>query len=206
MKLIGTPTSPYTRKVRVVLAEKRIDYEFVVDSPNDTTTQVPTHNPLGKVPVLVTDDGTNIFDSRVIVEYLDSASPVARLIPEDIRQRIQVRRWEALADGCTDAAVTVVMEKRRAAYQQSAKGIIARQQGKIDRALAVMAEELGARNWCSGESYSLSDIAVGCSLGYLDLRLPDVNWRKAYPNLAKLTERLAQRTSFKDTLPPPATA
>jgi glutathione S-transferase len=155
------------------------------------------------VPVLVTDDGTNIFDSRVIVEYLDSASPVARLIPEDIRQRIQVRRWEALADGCTDAAVAVVMEKRRAASPPSAKGIVARQQGKIDRAVAVMAEELGARNWCSGESYSLSDIAVGCSLGYLDLRLPDLNWRKAYPNLARLTERLSHRASFKFTAPPP---
>jgi glutathione S-transferase len=206
MKLIGTPSSPYTRKVRVVLAEKRIDYEFVVDSPNDATTQVPTHNPLGKVPVLVTDDGANIFDSRVIVEYLDSASPVAKLIPEDIRQRIQVRRWEALADGCTDAAVAVVMEQRRAPNQQSAKGIIARQQGKIDRALAVMAEELGARNWCSGEAYGLSDIAVGCALGYLDLRVPDLNWRKAYPNLNRLTERLAQRASFKVTAPPPPSA
>jgi glutathione S-transferase len=204
MKLIGTPTSPYTRKVRVVLAEKRIDYEFVVDSPQDAATRVPAYNPLGKVPVLVTDDGTNIFDSRVIVEYLDSASPVARLIPEDIRQRIQVRRWEALADGCTDAAVAVVTEKRRGASPPSAKGILSRQQGKIDRAVAVMAEELGNRNWCSGESYSLSDIAVGCSLGYLDLRLPDLNWRKAYPNLAKLTERLSHRASFKFTAPPPA--
>ena len=203
MKLIGSPTSPFTRKVRVVLAEKRIDYEFVLDPPNDPTTQVPTYNPLGKIPVLITDDGATIFDSRVIVEYLDSASPVARLIPDEIRQRIQVRRWEALADGCTDASVAVVAEKRRAANQQSAN-VIARQQGKIDRALAVMAEDLGARNWCSGETYSLSDIAVGCSLGYLDLRLPDLHWRKAYPNLSRLTERLAQRPSFKDTMPPAA--
>ena len=203
MKLIGSPTSPFTRKVRVVLAEKRMDYDFVVDPPNDANTQVPTYNPLGKIPVLITDDGATIFDSRVIVEYLDSASPVARLIPDEIRQRIQVRRWEALADGCTDASILVVAEKRRAAGHQSA-GVIARQQGKIDRALAVMAEDLGARNWCSGEAYSLSDIAVGCSLGYLDLRLPDLNWRKAYPNLARLTERLAQRASFKDTAPPAA--
>ena len=201
MKLLGTPSSPYTRKVRVVLAEKRIDYEFVVDSPSDAATQVPLYNPLGKVPVLITDDGTNIFDSRVIVEYLDSASPVTKLIPEDIRQRIQVRRWEALADGCTDAIVALVGEKRRSAAQQLARNI-ARQQGKIDRALATMAEDLGARNWCSGEAYSLSDIAVACSLGYLDLRLPELNWRKSYPNLQKLTDRLAQRPSFKDTAPP----
>jgi glutathione S-transferase len=201
MKLIGTPGSPYTRKVRVVLAEKRIDYEFVVDAPGDASSRVPTWNPLGKVPVLITDDGATIFDSRVIVEYLDSASPVAKLIPEDIRQRIQVRRWEALADGCTDATVALAAEKRRAAGMQSAQ-VIERQQGKIDRALAVMSEDLGARNWCSGEAYSLSDIAVACSLGYLDLRLPDLGWRKTYTNLARLTERLAQRPSFRDTAPP----
>ncbi|HKA40443.1 MAG TPA: glutathione S-transferase [Burkholderiales bacterium] len=203
MKLIGSPASPFTRKVRVVLAEKRIDYEFVVDPPNHPSTQVPAYNPLGKIPVLITDDGATIFDSRVIVEYLDSASPVARLIPDEIRQRIQVRRWEALADGCTDATVAVVAEKRRAASQQL-PNVIERQQGKIDRALVMMAEELGARNWCSGDSYNLSDIAVGCSLGYLDLRLPELNWRKAYPNLARLTERLVQRPSFRDTAPPSA--
>lgn len=203
MKLIGTPTSPYTRKVRVVLAEKRIDYEFVIDSPNDAETRVPTYNPLGKVPVLITDDGTTLFDSRVIVEYLDNASPVAKLIPEDTRHRIQVRRWEALADGCTDATVATVMEKRRPAAKQSA-GVIASQQGKIDRALEVMSEELGTRAWCSGDLYNLSDIAVGCCLDYLALRLPDRNWRKAYPNLARLAEKLAQRPSFKDTAPPVA--
>jgi glutathione S-transferase len=203
MKLIGTPASPFTRKVRIVLTEKRIEYEFVVDAPGDADTRVPDYNPLGKVPVLITDDGTTVFDSRVIVEYLDSASPVARLIPDDIRQRIQVRRWEALADGCTDAIVALVAEKRRSAAQQLARNI-SRQQGKIDRSLATMAEDLGARNWCSGEAYSLSDIAVACALGYLDLRLPDLNWRKSYPNLQKLTDRLAQRPSFKDTVPPAA--
>ena len=121
MKLIGTPTSPYTRKARVVLAEKRIDYDFLVDVPFDEATTVPDYNPLGKVPVLVLDDDTTIFDSRVIAEYLDNASPVSRLIPEDTRQRIQVRRWEALADGCMDAVVAVVLEKRRPAELASAQ-------------------------------------------------------------------------------------
>ncbi|HXF66823.1 MAG TPA: glutathione S-transferase [Burkholderiales bacterium] len=203
MKLIGTPASPYTRKARVVAAEKRIEYEFVVDSPTGEATRVPEYNPLGKVPVLITDDGTAVFDSRVIVEYLDNASPVAKLIPEDTRHRIQVRRWEALADGCTDAVVAVTVEKRRAPEKQSA-GWIARQQGKIERALEAMAQELGNRNWCSGEFYNLSDIAVGCCLGYLDLRLPEINWRRLYPNLARLEERLAQRPSFRDTAPPAA--
>lgn len=203
MKLIGTPASPYTRKARVVLAEKRIDYEFVIDSPNDAQTRVPAYNPLGKVPVLITDDGTTLFDSRVIVDYLDSASPVARLIPEDTRHRIQVRRWEALADGCTDATVTIVAEKRRRPERHS-DGWITHQSAKIERALQVMSDELGTRHWCSGDAYNLSDIAVGCCLGYLDLRLPEVNWRKAHPNLARLAEKLAQRPSFKDTAPPAA--
>ena len=203
MKLIANPFSPYSRKVRIVLAEKRMEYDFVIDNPGDAATRVPDFNPLGKIPVLVVDDDTTLFDSRVIVEYLDGASPVARLIPDDTRHRIQVRRWEALADGCTDAAVAIVMEKRRAAEKQSAEAI-ARQQGKVDRALKAMAEELGSRAWCSGDLYNLSDIAVGCALGFLDLRLPDLNWRKLYPNLAKLADKLAQRAPFKDTVPPKA--
>lgn len=201
MKLIGTPTSPYTRKARVVLAEKRIDYDFVVDAPYDASTQVPSYNPLGKVPVLVLDDNTSIFDSRVIAEYLDNASPVTKLIPEDTRHRIQVRRWEALADGCTDGVVAIVMEKRRPAEYQYGEWI-ARQQGKVDRALHAMSEDLGQRTWCCGDFFNLSDIAAGCCLGFIDLRLPDLNWRRSYPNLAKLTEKLAQRASFKDTVPP----
>ena len=201
MKLIGTPTSPYTRKARVVFAEKRIDYDFVVDVPYDTATAVPEYNPLGKVPVLVLDDGNTIFDSRVIVEYLDNASPVTKLLPEDTRHRIQTRRWEALADGCTDAAVAIVMEKRRPEAIQYDEWI-ARQQLKVERALLVMSEELGSRTWCCGDFFNLSDVAVGCCLGFLDLRLPELDWRAVYPNLAKLAEKLAQRASFKDTVPP----
>jgi glutathione S-transferase len=201
MKLIGTPTSPYTRKARVVLAEKRIEYDFVVDVPYDAQTQVPAYNPLGKVPVLILDDETTLFDSRVIAEYLDSASPVTKLIPEDSRQRIQARRWEALADGCTDAVVAIVMEKRRPAQYQYGDWI-ARQQAKIDRALQVMSDDLARRAWCCGGFFSLADVAVGCCLGFLDLRLAEVDWRKTYPNLAKLAEKLAQRASFRDTVPP----
>jgi glutathione S-transferase len=201
MKLIAAPASPYSRKVRIVLAEKKIDYEFIIDSPGDAATRVPEYNPLGKIPVLVLEDDTTLFDSRVIVEYLDNASPVGRLIPDDTRARIQVRRWEALADGCTDAANAVVVESRRPADKQSSEWI-ARQQGKIDRALKAMSDELGTRAWCSGDHYNLSDIAVGCALGYLDFRMTEINWRKTYPNLAKLTEKLAKRVPFQDTLPP----
>ena len=201
MKLIAAPVSPYSRKARIVLAEKRIEYEMVVDSPLDAASRVPEFNPLGKIPVLVLDDDTTLFDSRVIVEYLDNANPVGRLIPEDTRQRIQVRRWEALADGCTDAAIAVVMEKRRPAAQQSAEWI-ARQEGKIERALKAMSDDLGSRAWCAGDLYNLADVAVGCALGYLELRMPDLNWRRQYPNLGKLFDKLSQRASFKDTAPP----
>jgi glutathione S-transferase len=200
MKLIGTPTSPYTRKARVVLAEKRIDYDFVIDMPYEPATGVTAYNPLGKVPVLVLDDATTIFDSRVIVEYLDNASPVTKLLPEDTRHRIQTRRWEALADGCTDACVSIVMERRRPEAFQYGEWI-ARQQAKIGRALEMMSEDLGNRNFCCGDFFNLSDVAVGCCLGFLDLRLPEAAWRESYPNLARLAEKLAQRPSFKDTVP-----
>ena len=201
MKLIAALASPYSRKVRIVLAEKKIEYDLIIDSPGDPATRVPAYNPLGKVPVLVLDDETTLFDSRVIVEYLENASPVGRLIPDDTRARTQTRRWEALADGCTDAANAVVVEKRRAADKQSAEWI-ARQQDKIERALKAMADDLGSRAWCGGDHYNLADIAVGCALGYLDLRLSDINWRKEYPNLAKLAEKLDKRASFVDTVPP----
>jgi glutathione S-transferase len=203
MKLIGTPGSPFTRKVRVVLAEKRIDYDFVNDAPSAAATQVPKYNPLGKVPVLIIDDETAVFDSRVIVEYLDQASPVSRLIPEETRPRVQVRRWEALADGCSDAVAAIIAERRRPRDQQSADWV-ARQQAKVDRALRIMSEDLGTRNWCSGEFFNLSDIAVGCCLGFVGLRLPDRSWSGDYPNLARLSDKLARRASFRDTAPPAA--
>lgn len=200
MRLIGTHTSPFVRKVRIVLAEKRIDYEFIVDSPGEPASRVPEFNPLGKIPVLVTEDGTKLFDSRVIVEYLDSISPVRRLIPEPARQRIQVRKWEALADGALDAAVLIMQEKRRPERLQVAAWID-RQRGKILRAVAVAAQELGDRNWCWPDEYSLADIALGCMLGYLDLRFPDLGWRDSYPNLARHGEKLFAMDPFIATQP-----
>lgn len=198
MKLIGTVTSPYTRKVRVVLVEKRMECEFIKDSPNTPDSAVIRYNPLGKIPVLVLDDEQAIFDSRVIVEHLDNASPGNRLIPEEKRPRIQVRRWEALADGCTDAAIALVNEKNKPAEQQSPEWII-RQQGKVDRALQAMADDLAAKSWCAGDFFTLADISIGCCLGWLELRLPDLPWRRNHPNLARLADKLALRPSFRDT-------
>jgi len=201
MKLIASLTSPYARKVRIALAEKKFEYELVEAAPFASDTTVPSFNPLGKVPVLVLDDGTNLFDSRVIVEYLDTVSPVSRLIPEPSRQRIIVRRWEALADGICDAASTIVLEGRRTAKLQS-RDWMDRHRVKIDRGVAELAAELGDKSWCNGEAYSLADIATGCALGYLDFRHPAIDWRGQYPNLVKLAEKLAKRSSFADSLPP----
>jgi glutathione S-transferase len=201
LKLIASLTSPYVRKVRVALVEKKIEYQLVEASPWDAGNPVHAWNPLGKVPVLILDDGTRLFDSRVIVEYLDTVSPVSRLIPEPNRQRIAVRRWEALADGICDATQALVLERRRPARQQS-KAWVERQQQKVAAGVAELAHELEEKAWCSGESYSLADIATGCALGYLDLRHPDLDWRGDHANLARLADKLAKRPSFQETVPP----
>lgn len=200
MKLVISPTSPFARKARIAMMDKKIECETVVDIPWEPTTAVPGLNPLGKIPVLVLDDESTLFDSRVIVEYFDSMSPVAKLIPENGRPRIVVKRWEALADGISDAAAMIFIERRRPLERQD-DSWIGRQQSKIERGLAVLAEELGDKPWCIGETYNLADIAVGCTLGYLELRFAEINWRRKYPNLAALSEKLSQRPSFIETVP-----
>ncbi len=200
MKLIGSLTSPYVRKVRIVLAEKKIDYDFEVDSPWTPETQVPNINPLGKIPVLLLDDDTPLFDSRVIVEYIDSVTPNNKLFPSPNRERTEVKRWEALADGICDAAASAFLESKRPKKEQSADWI-ARQRDKIVRGLEFMAEELGEKPFCMGTHVSLADIAVGTALGYLVLRFADINWQESHPNLAKLYAKLMLRPSFADTIP-----
>lgn len=200
MKLIGSLTSPYVRKARIVLAEKKIEVEFVLDNPWNADTGVAKLNPLGKVPVLVLDDDSTLFDSRVIVEYLDSVTPNNRLLPAAGRDRIRIKRWEALADGVLDAAVAAFLESRRPKKEQSAS-VIERQREKIVRSLEMMSEELGEQPWCTGNAFSLADVAVGAALGYLDFRLGDINWREQHANLARLFDELMARPSFADTVP-----
>ena len=203
MKLLASLTSPYARKVRIALAEKKIEYALVQVSPASDEETIAAINPLGKIPALIVEDGLYVYDSPVIVEYLDSVSPVSRLIPDPARQRIAVRRTEALADGICDAVVAIVEERRRPPAQQN-PALIERQTRKVRRGLAELARDLGDKPWCNGEAYSLADIAAGCALGYLDLRLPGVEWRETYRNLARLAEKLGKRASFADTAPPPA--
>ena len=198
MKLIGSVTSPYVRKVRIVMAEKKLDYQFLLEDVWAENSGISASNPLGKVPCLIMEGGDAIFDSRVIVEYLDALSPVGKLIPAPGRERAEVKTWEALADGVMDAALLARLEATwdgRSADQRSAAWI-ARQMQKIDRALDAMSRSLADKVYCSGVHFSLSDVAVGCALGYLDFRFPEIVWRQRHPNLAKLQDKLALRPSF----------
>jgi glutathione S-transferase len=200
MKLIGSHTSPFARKVRIVLAEKKMEYDFVIDSPWLEDSKVPNLNPLGKIPVLMLDDETALFDSRVIVEYIDSVTPNNKLFPAPNRERIEVKRWEAVADGICDAAASAVMEAKRPKKEQSAAWIV-RQRDKVTRGLEFMADHLGEKPFCMGTHFSLADIAVGTALGYLVFRFPDINWQESHPNLGKLYAKLMLRPSLADTVP-----
>ena len=203
MKLIGSATSPYVRKVRIVMAEKKLDYQLLHEDVWAAGTTITASNPLGKVPCLVMEGGEAVFDSRVIVEYLDTLSPVGKLIPAQGRERAEVKTWEALADGLMDAAILARLEATwagRSATERS-QAWIDRQMGKIGATLKAMSTGLGDKPFCSGIHFSLSDVAVGSALGYLDLRFAEVNWREAHPNLGKLQEKLVQRPSFVETLP-----
>ena len=206
MKLIGSLGSPYVRKVRIVMAEKKLDYQFELEDvwQNDA---ILKSNPLGKVPCLVMEGGEAVFDSRVIVEYVDTLSPVGRLMPERGRERTEVRTWEALADGMIDALILARLERTwdgRTDGERS-QAWIERQLAKAEAALGAMAKGLGEKNWCCpGTHLTLADVAVGCALGYLDFRFPEIAWRPRHANLARLSDKLATRQSFIDTAPPRA--
>ena len=200
MKLLYTPNSPYARKVRIVALEKHIDLELQEVVLADPACIVSNHNPLGKVPVLILDDGDHLYDSRVIVEYLDNRAPGTHLIPTENTSKIATRRWEALSDGVCDAAIIAMLESRRPEAQQS-PAIIERQLNKVMRGLEVLNLNITKKKWCVNETFSLADIALGCMLGYVDLRFKSLNWREQCPNLAKHYGILVKRPSFKNTMP-----
>ena len=203
MKLIGALTSPYVRKVRVVMAEKKLEYDFVLENVWSAETLIGESNPLGKVPCLVTEGSEALHDSRVIVEYLDTLSPVGKLIPSVGRERAEVKTWEALADGLLDASLLARLEATwvgRSDAERS-QAWIDRQLGKVHAALRAMSQGLADKSYCVGIHLSLADIAVGCALGYLDFRFPQIDWRSPYPNLTRLHEKLMLRPSFAETVP-----
>ena len=203
MKLIGSLTSPYVRKVRVVMAEKKLDYQLVIEDVWASDVMLKM-NPLGKVPCLVLDGGEAVFDSRVIVEYVDTLSPVGKLIPPTGRERVEVRTWEALADGLCDAAILARMEANWGPREGArCQAWIDRQMSRVTSALKAMGQGLGDKPWCNGNHFTLADVAVGCALAYLDFRFAHIDWRGDHPNLTKLAEKLATRPSFIDSAPPP---
>ena len=203
MKLIGSISSPYVRKVRVVMAEKKLDFDFVSEDVWSAQTTIGESNPLGKVPCLVMEGAEALFDSRVIVEYLDTLSPVGKLIPASGRERSEIKTWEALADGLLDAAILARLEATWAGRTeaQRSQAWIDRQLGKIDASLLAMSRGLSDKPYCSGIHLSLADIAVGCAVGYLDFRFPQIEWRTDYPNLVRLHDKLMLRPSFAATVP-----
>jgi glutathione S-transferase len=201
MKLIGSLASPFVRKVRVVMAEKKLDYELTLENVWAPETRIQESNPLGKVPCLIMEDGGAMFDSRVIVEYLDTLTPVGKLIPANGRERAEVKCWEALADGVLDAAVAVRLERTQRPEAQQSPEWIKRQMDKVNAGLKTMSSGLKDTAFCSGNHYTLADVAVGCALGWLAFRFPEISWRDDYPNLAKLFDKLSERPSFKDTVP-----
>ena len=203
MKLLGSTSSPYVRKVRVVMAEKKLDFVFETEDVWGSDTTISESNPLGKVPCLIMEGAEALFDSRVIVEYLDTLSPVGKLIPSVGRERAEIKTWEALADGLMDAAILARLEATwggRTKAQRS-QAWIDRQLGKVDATVKAMSNGLGDKPFCGGIQFSLADVAVGCALGYLDFRFPQIDWRTECPNLVRLHDKLMQRPSFAGTVP-----
>ena len=205
MKLIGSLTSPYVRKVRVVMAEKKLDFQLVLEDVWGTEAVLKS-NPLGKVPCLVMEGGEAVFDSRVIVEYLDTLSPVGKMMPPPGRERIEVRTWEALADGLLDAAILARLEATWSGRNEGerSQAWIDRQMSRVHASLKAFSQGLGDKPWCSGTHFTLADVAVGCALGYLDYRFATIDWRSEYPNMSRFSEKVQARQSFADTVPPAA--
>jgi glutathione S-transferase len=207
MQLFYSVNSPYARKARVVALECHLDLTLKEVVLADPECPVSQYNPLGKVPVLVLNDGESLYDSTVIVEYMDIQNATTKLIPQDDVLKIKVRRWEALADGICDAAVSVMLEQRKPELQQS-QAHIEKQMGKVISGLQVLDADLFKKKWCVNETFSLADVAVGCSLGYFDLRFKQMRWenktwQEKFPNLAKYYSVLVKRPSFKQTMPVP---
>jgi len=200
MKLISATPSPYARKVRIALAEKDIPFELVTEVPWDNTTATPKHNPLEKLPVLILDDGSSVYESHFILEWLEYKHPLPPMLPPDIDGKIAARRVEVVCDGICDALVALFWERHRAAEHQSAEWK-ARQQRKVDGGMRALAEWVGDREWIVGDRFGLADIAAGTVVRYLDVRFPEYPWRTNHPNLAVMSDRLEQRPSFQGSVP-----
>ena len=202
LRLISATPSPYARKVRIALAEKGIPFELATEVPWDSTTATPRHNPLEKLPVLVFEDGSSVYESRYILEVIEARWPEPPMMPADPWERLAARKVEVIADGICDALVLLFWERHRAPEARSAEWI-ARQRRKVEGGLRALAETAGEREWVVGDRFGLADITTGTVLRYLDVRFPEHPWRSQYPNLVALSARLEERPSFAATVPVP---
>jgi glutathione S-transferase len=200
MQLLSATPSPYARKVRIALAEKKLPFQLVTEVPWDHTTQTPQHNPLEKLPVLIFDDGTSVYESRYILEVIEAKWPKPPMMPADPWERLAARKVEVIADGICDACVLLFWERHRPAAQQSTEWI-ARQRRKVDGGLRELTHLAGEREWVVGDRFGLADICVGTVLRYLDVRFPEHPWRSQYANLVTLSARMEARPSFAATVP-----
>ena len=201
-KLISATPSPYARKVRIQLAEKDIPFELITEVPWNSETQTPLWNPLEKLPVLLCPDGSSVFESRYINEWIELKHPAPALVPKDVDGILAVKRFEIIVDGACDALVLMFFENSRDQDQRSAPWF-ERQQRKLDGALRELSRVIDGQPFCYGGSFSMADIATGTLLRYLDVRWPANPWRAQYPKLSALSDRLEQRPSFASTQPVP---
>ena len=200
MKLYGSLTSPYVRKVRIALIEKGLRYEMSVEGPADAAGNVVRLNPLRAIPVLERDDGDVYFDSIVICEYVDSINDTPRLYPASGEARWQALRWHALGQGMMEATVARFVELRRPAEKQDAANA-AKHEARIAAAMAFANERMPASGFIQGKTIGIADIALGAALGYVDLRYAH-DWRGKHPKLAAWFKPLSERPSFVETLAP----
>ena len=203
MKLYASPGSSFARKIRVMLIEKNVSHEVRMLNlwePND----LQTINPIGKVPALKLDDGRVLINSPLIADYVDGKYPTPRFIPADPDGRLEVRRWEAVADGMMEAVGATLYETRFHDEATRSEPWLARQRGKIDAGLAALDGLLGKRPWLVGDSMTLADLAISCHLGFIALRVSHLFPQDRYPNLARLWKTMEGRESMKKTTPPPA--
>ncbi|MEM8972420.1 MAG: glutathione S-transferase N-terminal domain-containing protein [Pseudomonadota bacterium] len=203
-RLISATPSPYARKVRIALLEKGIPFELVTEVPWDQTTTVPQYNPLEKLPVLICDDGSSIYESSYILEWLEMKFPAPQIFPSDPMERLRARRLEVLADGVCDAVVLTLFEKMRGAEHSSPEWL-SRQRRKIEGGIRAIGELIGSKEYAVGNEFGLGDLAAGTALAYLDVRIAEFEWRTLYPNLATYSDRMEARAAFAQTRPVPQT-
>lgn len=200
MKLYGSPTSPYVRKARVLIHEKNMPVEFVVEDPWVEGSPIIARNPLSKVPVLEIGPDSYMFESTLVTHYLDHSDGKS-LTPRDPAGYWQAQWWQALGQGILDAGIARILEIRRPEDKQMPEKI-AREEQRIARAIDLAEKTIKeGSEFLLGNRFGLADIALGVAMQYTDFRFPH-DWRSRAPKLAKWLEGVAARPSFTETLPP----